>query len=78
MEGFGYLWIELYDQVVLGSDSAIAFFNYLRDPFAEIIADDCVNHIDDPLPRQLAMVALVRHMATNFLVSESLLQDVLN
>ena len=72
MEGFGYLWIELYDQVVLGSDSAIAIFDHLRDPSPEVIADESVDHIDDPLSRQLSVVTLIRHVATNSLVSESL------
>ena len=78
MEGFGYLWIELYDQVILGSNSAIAIFDHVRDPLPEVITDNCVNDIDNPLARKLANITLIRHMMTNLLEGHYLRKDILN
>ena len=44
----------------------------------EIITDNCVNDIDNPLSRKLANITLIRHMMTNLLEGHSLSKDILN
>ena len=78
LEGFSYLRIKFNDQVVLGSNSAVAIFDDLRDPFPEIVTDDCVNDIYNPLSWKPTNIALVRHMGAYLLESHSLRQDILN
>ena len=77
-EGFCYLRIKFNYQVVLWSNSAISFSDHIRDPLPEIITDNCVNDIDNPLSRELPNITLIRHMMTNLLVGHSLSKDILN
>ena len=77
-EGFCYLRIKFNDQVVLGSNSAISISDYIGNPLPEVITDNCVNDIDNPLSRELANITLIRHMMTNLVVGHSLSKDILN
>ena len=44
----------------------------------EVITDNCVNDIDNPLSRELPNITLIRHMMTNLVVGHSLSKDILN
>ena len=72
-EGSGNLRIELDHEVVLLGEVHVAASDHIGDPKSELLSDEGVDHVDDPLPRQPRDVAVVREVGDNFLVLLSFL-----
>ena len=51
--------VQVEHEVVLGGDPVVPTADLLGDPALEVVADEGVDQVDDPLPREPADVALV-------------------
>ena len=58
----GNLWIEVDHKVTLLRKLLVAVFDLLRDPLSEVVAEQRIDHINDPLPRQLDDISLLRQV----------------
>ena len=77
-EGLGDLRVELNHEVSLVRELVVALLDCRGDPLPERLADDRVDHVDDPLPRQLSQVALVGQVRRDLFEGPALLEDVLD
>ena len=77
-EGSGNLRIELDHEVVLLGKVHVAASDHIGDPKSEVLTNEGVDNVDDPLPRQPRDVTFVREVGDNFLVLASLLENVID
>ena len=56
------LWVKVYHEVTLLSNLVIAILNLLRDPLSEVVTTQGVDHVNDPLSRQLGYITLIRQV----------------
>ena len=61
-KGCGNLWIEVDHKVTLLRKLLVAVFDLLRDPLSEVVAEQRIDHINDPLPWQLDDISFLRQV----------------
>ena len=65
MEGLGNLRVHFNQKVSLLSELFISNFYFSPDPLAEALPYDCIDNIDQPLPRNLVHVPVFREVVIN-------------
>ena len=70
-----YLRVELDHEVALLRDLLVAILDLLGDPRTELVANDGVDQVDDPLPRQLGHVSLVWQVLLDLPELAAVLED---
>ena len=68
------LWVKFDHEITFVRDLIVTSLYKLRYPHTEIISDDGVDDIDDPLSWKLDSVSLVWHMLFDFVDLQSVLK----
>ena len=72
------LWVELDHELLLLGKLLVAALDLLRDPLPQVVADDGVDHVDDPLARELGDVASVGHVVLDLLHPQAEVKNALD
>jgi hypothetical protein len=60
LEGFGNIRIKLYSQVSLGHNLCVPFLDLCLNPGLELLTNQRICHVANPLARQLVEISLFR------------------
>ena len=72
------LRINVDHHIPLLLDLQMSCLNLIHDPDAELVFDQCIRHIDDPLLRKPIEVLHVRHVKLELLIGADLVEYVLD
>ena len=72
------LGVKLNHEILLLCKLLVAALDLLRDPLPQVVTNDRVDHIDDPLSRKLGDVSFVGHVVLDLVNLHAKLKDALD
>ena len=69
------LWVKVYHEVTFLSNHVITILDLLRDPLSEFVTTQGIDHVYDPLSRQLGHITLIRQVLLQLLTSLPVIED---